>query len=36
MSKRVALAISLVVSMGLAANAKVVVHLDVNDVNDAP
>jgi hypothetical protein len=36
MTKNLALAILLIVSIGSAANAKVVVYLDVNDVNDMP
>jgi hypothetical protein len=36
MTMNFALAVLLAVSIGSASNAKVVVHLDVNDVNDVP
>jgi len=36
MTKNLVLAVLLVVSFAFAANAKVIVHLDVSDVNDVP
>ena len=36
MAKNLVLVILLIVSFGSAANAEVVVHLDVNDVKDSP
>jgi len=36
MNKKIVLAVLLLVSFGSAINAKVVVYLDVNDVNDSP